>query len=125
MTVELKGEAKDAQGTKAGLYILGRNEVNGKSHWLQDSGTNAIWYDKPNEGWKIGTQKDIGSNVASIKTSEDVAGPQEATTWHYIISGKWIVSDDILVDTFKPGMYINRMRIIWVFLKTDMYFHLP
>ena len=25
----------------------------------------------------------------------------------------------------KYGMYINRMRIIWVFLKTDMYFHLP
>ena len=118
LTVKLKGEAKDAQGTKAGLYLLGPNKVNGKSHWLQDPGTNAMWYDKPNESWKIGpkigTQKNIGSDVSGIKTSEDVAGPQEAKTWQYISDGKWIISDDILVFTFKPGMYINTMRIIWV-----------
>ena len=124
MTVELKGEAKDAQGTKAGLYLPGPNEVNGKSHWLQDSGTNALWYDKLNGRWKIGRQKNIGSEISGIYNSEDVAGPQEATTWQYMSSdSKWIISDEILVDTFKPGMYINRMRMICVFLKTDMYFH--
>ena len=63
----------------------------------------------------------IGSSTAGILTSEDVAGQQEATTWKYYSGDKFIVSDDILVATFKPGMYINRMRIIWVFLKTDMY----
>ena len=104
MTVELKGEAKDAQGSKAGLYILGPNEVNGKSHWLQDSGTNAIWYDKANGNWNIGDQDNIGSTVSSIYTSEDVAGPQEATNWQYHSGGgKWITSDDILVFTFEPG----------------------
>ena len=102
--MELKGEAKDVQATKPGLYILGLNEVNGKSHWLQDSGTNAIWYYKPSGNWNIGPQDDIGSSTAGIYTSEDVAGPQEATTWQYISGGKWIISDDILVGTFKPGM---------------------
>ena len=125
LTVELKGEAQNAQGTRAGLYILGPNEVNGKSHWLQDSGANALWYDNKNGDWNIGTKDKIGSTTSGIYTSEDVAGPQEATTWKYNSGGKFIVSDDILVDTFKPGMYINRMRIIWVYLKTDMYFHLP
>ena len=124
MTVELKGEAKDAQGARAGFYTLGPNSVNGRSHWLQDSGTNAIWYDKPNENWNIGKQDGIGSSTASIYTPQDVAGQQEATTWKYISGGKWTISNDILVSTFKPGMYITRMRIIWVFLKTDMYFHL-
>ena len=124
MTVELKGEAKDAQGTRAGFYTLGPNSVNGRSHWLQDSGTNTIWYDKPNENWKIGDQDDISSSITGIYTPQDVAGPQEATTWKYLSGGKWTISNDILVSTFKPGMYINRMRIIWVFLKTDMYFHL-
>ena len=106
MTVELKGEAKDAQGARAGLYILGPNEVNGKSHWLEDSGTNAIWYHKPNGSWKIGPQDDIGSNVSGIQSAyEDVADPQEVTTWKYYSSagGKWITSDDILVFTFEPG----------------------
>ena len=104
MTVKLKGEAKDAQGSKAGLYILGPNEVNGKSHWLQDSGTVAMWYDKTSGNWNIGPQNKIGSELSFIYTSEDVAGPQEATTWQYHIGGgKWIKSDDdILVDAFGP-----------------------
>ena len=115
MTVKINGDAK-GQSTRAGLYILGPNEVNGKSHWLQDSGINAIWYDKPNGNWKIGIQKNIGSEVSGLKTSKDVAGPQEATIWKYTSGGNWITSDDILVFTFEQGMYINRMRIIWVFV---------
>ena len=105
MTVELKGEAKDVQGTRVGLYILGLNEVNGKSHWLQDSGTNAIWYDKPNGDWNIGHQDGIGNISAKIGiyTTDDVAGPQEAKEWKYSKGGKWITSDDILVNSFEPG----------------------
>ena len=103
LTVELKGEAKDAQGARAGFYTLGPTSVNGRSHWLQDSGTNAIWYDKQNGDWNIGILDDIGTSKASIYTSENVAGPQEATTWQYHSGGKFIVSDDILVDSFKPG----------------------
>ena len=102
--MELKGEAKALHSSKAGLYILGSNEVDGKSHWLQDSGTNAIWYDKKNGNWDIGDQENIGSNIAGIHTSQDVAGPQEATTWKYHSGGdKWIISDDISIDTFGPG----------------------
>ena len=104
MTVELKGKAKDAQGSRAGLYILGPNEVNGKSHWLQDSGINAIWYDKANGDWNIGSQEGIGgSKNIGLYTTEDVAGPQEAQVWKYAKDGKWITSEeDILVDTFEP-----------------------
>ena len=103
MIVELKGRPKRAQGTRAGFYILGPNEVNGKSHWLQDSGTNAIWYYKKNGHWNIGAQDNIGSDNRVIHTSEDVAGPQEATIWKYTSGGNWITSDDILVFTFEPG----------------------
>ena len=106
LTVELKGEAKGAQSTKAGLYILGPNTVNGKSHWLQDSGIHAIWYDTPNGDWNIGTQDSIGNSTAHIflYTTEDVAGPQEAKVWKYGKDGKWIISEeDILVDTFEPS----------------------
>ena len=107
MTVKLKGKVKDAQHSKQGLYSLGLNEVNGKSHWLQDSGTNAIWYH--NGDWNIGIQERIGgSKQIALCTNEDVAGPQEATTWKYISDDKWITSDDILVDTFKPGMYVHQ-----------------
>ena len=110
LTVELKGEAKDAQSKKAGIYSLGPNTVDGKLHWLQDSGTSAIWYNKHTGYWNIGSQDVIGKEKASvgIYTAANVAAsPQEATTWHYTSGGKWITSEDILVDTFEPGTCLD------------------
>ena len=105
LTVELKGEAKDARPKEAGIYSLGLNTVDGKLHWLKDSGKRAIWYNKHTGSWNIGSQDGIGKRLApvSIYTFEDVAAPQEATTWHYTSGGKWIMSEDILVDTSEPG----------------------
>ena len=106
LTVELKGDAKDAQSKKAGIYSLGPNTVDGKLHWLQDSGTSAIYYNKHTGYWNIGSQDGIGKSLApvSIYTAANVAAsPQEATTWQYVSGGKWKTSEDILVDTFKPG----------------------
>ena len=105
LIVTLKGEAKVAQSSRAGIYVLGPDLVNGKSHWLQDPGSNSIWYDDKKGTWNIATQNDLGSDYAYIYSDNDVAGPQVATTWHYY-DNKWITSDDILVDTFaKTGTY--------------------
>ena len=105
LIVTLKGEAKVAQSSMAGIYVLGPDLVNGKSHWLQDPGSNSIWYYDKKGTWNIGTQNSLGSEKASIYSNNDVAGPQVAKTWHYI-DDKWITSDGILVDTFvEPGKY--------------------
>ena len=104
LKVTLKGEAKVAQSSREGIYVLGPDLVNGKSHWLQDPGSNSIWYDDKNGNWKIATENYLGSGYASIRSSDDVTGPQVATTWKYYYNKKWIASDDILVDTFvEPG----------------------
>jgi hypothetical protein len=110
LTVELKGEAKDARPKEAGIYSLGLNTVDGKLHWLKDSGKRAIWYNKHTGSWNIGSQDEIGKKNASvgIYTAANVAAsPQEATTWHYTSDGKWITSEDILVDTFEPGTCLD------------------
>ena len=115
LIVKLKGEAKNKHSKKAGIYFLGPNTVDGKLHWLQDSGTSAIYYNKHTGYWNIGSQDGIGKslnspNTVGIYTAEDVADPREATTWHYASGGKWIMSEDILVDTFKPGTwYIDNL----------------
>ena len=98
MVVKLIGGAKDAQSSMAGTYILGPDKVNQRSHWLQDPGTNAIWYYKGN--WNIADHRYLGSNQAWIYSPEDVAGPQEATTWKYY-DRKWIKSKDIFVQGTK------------------------
>ena len=105
MIVTAKGEAKDTQSSRAGIYVLGPNPVNGKPHWLQNSSSNSIWYDDKKGNWNIAHQDNLGSGIGGIYSNNDVAGPQVATTWHYY-DNKWITSDDILVDTFvEPGTY--------------------
>ena len=106
LIVTLKGEAKVAQSSMAGIYILGHDLVNGKSHWLQDPGSNSIWYNDKKGTWNIATQNYLGSERAYIYSyNNDAAGPQVVTTWRYY-DNKWITSDDILVDTFvEPGTY--------------------
>ena len=106
LIVTLKGEAKEVQAVTAGIYILGSNTVNGKSHWLQDPGSNAIWFHKEKEAWIIGREDDLGGTRADLGSFDKVASPQKATTWQYNNYGIWTISDDILVDTFvEPGTY--------------------
>ena len=100
LVVKLKGGAKDAHASKAGNYILGPSMINGKSHWLQDPGMNAIWYGKSH--WNIADQEYLGTDKAWIVSSEDVAGPQEVTKWQYY-DKKWIKSKDIFVKVTKTS----------------------
>ena len=103
MIVRLKGQAKDTHSSLAGIYVLQPNMTNGKSHWLQNSGSEAIWFIKETgtKGtWTIGSQEHLGSFAPNILSLEDVSSPQEAKTWLYFDGKKIIVSDDIMVDTF-------------------------
>ena len=101
MIVTKKGEANNTQSSRAGIYTLGPDTVNGKSHWLQNPGVHAIWFSGTN--WNIAPKEYLGSTTAHISSTEDVAGPQEVKAWQYF-DEKWIKSDDILVDTFvEPG----------------------
>ena len=102
LIVTLQGEAKVVQFNSPGIYVLGPNAVNGKSHWLQDPGPNAIWFDKEKESWNVGNQDGIGGSVAGIASFDKVTSPQKATNWQYSNNG-WTKSDDILVDTLDPA----------------------
>ena len=106
LIVTLKGEAKEIQSIRAGIYILGPNAVNGKPHWLQHPGSNAIWFNNEKGSWCIGNEDILGGIRADISSTDKVASPHKATTWQYSNGSKWIISDDILVETFvEPGTY--------------------
>ena len=107
LIVTLKGKASHASSSFAGVYILGPNLINDKSHWLQNSSSNAIWYNKEIGIWAIGSQEYLGSGTADIISTEEVSSPQEATTWKYFDGNKFITSVDILVDDVaKSGTLI-------------------
>ena len=110
LTVTIKGEAKELKVSNGvpGIYVLKPNSINGKSHWLQESGSNAIWYGKL--GWCIGSQGAMVRNrLPSIATPEDVASPQLATTWFYHDGSKISQLEDVLVE---PGTYIFNIKKI-------------
>ena len=108
LNVTLKGKLKVAFSSVAGTYIRGSKAE--YENWLQDPGTNAIWYDRWGN-WIFGSQDHLGSRGGREKTwftsTHDlgVAGPQLATKWEYI-DGKKIDSDDISVDSLdESGTY--------------------
>ena len=92
----------------AGIYIRQSNGEHNFSHWLQNLGNNAIWYDDIGRlgGWNFGSQENLGGTKTYIYTLDDVADPQIATNWNYD-DGRRIESDDILVDA------IGRCSGLW------------
>ena len=78
LIVTLKGELKIALPSVAGIYIHQSNVAHYFSHWLQDPGTNAIWYYNGKvKSWTIGHKKDIGSDLAFIYTRSISEGPDD------------------------------------------------
>ena len=79
----------------AGIYALEPEPINDKSHWLQNSGSNAIWFSEKDR-WNIGPLGETGF----ILSFDKLSSPLESTTWYYYNGNEFIASDDILVDTF-------------------------
>ena len=99
----MKDAAKDAQGSRKGIYILGPNKVNGKHHWIQEGGSNALWY-VPSGLWMIGPKVNLGEDMGGIYSSDGSAGPLEANTWEYVSDDKWIDGSDMITISANEGL---------------------
>ena len=100
LIVTLNNEAKDAQWSRAGNYILAPNMVNEKKHWLQDGSTNAMWYSSCGS-WVIGPQSKIGTCTCGLSARSNSTGPETATGWRYADGSSWHEpsnDNDILVE---------------------------
>ena len=99
----MSGGAKDVQSSREGTYKLSLDIVNGKSYWMQEEGTNAIWFDKTFFNWKIGTKTGLGGTTSALYSNGNVDEPQDATIWnYYILANKtWSESNDIEVYAGK------------------------
>ena len=94
----LAGKAKEEQGrwfegTYHSAYILADGLINGYPHWLKTDGSQAIWFDKVNSNWKIGTKDNLGSITGFI------AGPNGKDTYPNQIKQGWQYADNgVFVD---------------------------
>ena len=95
------------QEGKESIYKLSLDIVDGKSYWIQEEGTSAIWFDKTNKNWKIGTKEPKRSSSA-FYSNANVDQPQEATIWNCIGIGS--------MGT-KHGLNIMRLRFMQVILQ--------
>ena len=77
LSVKLTGEIKDYMNHLEGVYLLQPNQINGKSHWIIEDGSLAIWYDKEDgkEAWNIGDIDDLGSQTIAMYSSGDSCKP--------------------------------------------------
>ena len=102
MHVALHGNAKKAQSSKEGYYILQTDLVNERPCWFQKNGGHAIWHGKKGY-WNIGTKGDLRSNtLGDIISFNDVEDPSKALTWKYYKRGDGFIKLKDIVVT-KPG----------------------
>ena len=102
LIVTLDGDAKLAQSHTEGIYTVASMPKNGKQYWIQDQGSNAIWYEKEKKDWLIGRKEDLGTDICSLYSRNDTTGPEEATTWKYLENGRWMSTSNIVRSL---GMY--------------------
>ena len=134
MIVTIKGEANNAKFRGIpGIYVLGPNFINGRSHWLQESGSNAIWnikgkfFYKGKErywtAWGIGSQDDIGSTDTDLTSVNDRAGPQKPSYWRSWNSEEsdFIKHYDILVQS---GTCIHHTKRTTYVIHTSLTVHI-
>jgi hypothetical protein len=103
LIVSLNGDAKEAQSVIEGRYLLHEDNEDWKDkYWIQDNGSNVIWYYPPN--WIIGNQDDRGRDTqfaAIYSTDHFSPNPLLVSNWAYKASnGKWTRSDNVHVG---PG----------------------
>ena len=96
LVIKLTGSAKDAQSSKEGIYTLSLDTVNGKSYWIQEEGTSAIWVSKKFGIWYIGSKDNLGTRASSLHSNFNVNKPQDATIWNYYITDNntWIEANE-------------------------------
>ena len=100
LTVKTKGEFGVMWADCEGIYNLSPKLVNGKAHWLQESGPNAIWSDNYFKNWKIGHVSNLGGSKCKILTNRNTGRdlPTKAFPWkYYTKNGGWTESEDIIV----------------------------
>ena len=120
INVTLKGEASETQSGLwvQGIYTLQPNIVNRKAYWLNANGQFAIWYlpkgSSNRTRWIIGKREHLSQNKGCIITSpDDVAEPQEATTWKYFDGTIWKTSNsrDVTVTNILNSKNLISIKI--------------
>ena len=117
LSVKLEGEVLVKQTDCVGVYNISHNLVNEKSYWVQETGTNALWYDPKYQNWKIGWSSRLGGSTAKLLTQQNTASdpPHIALPWKYMKNGKWIGTEDIVV---AEGVLDNLGLFLKIFFQT-------
>ena len=105
LTVTLDGGAKLAHSNREGHYIL-----NGKQYWIQDQGSNAIWFDKNSKKWRIGDVKHNGTSTSSLYSTNLALVPENVTAWKYWNDdGGWMSTSNVFGTL---SMYFSKYLLI-------------
>ena len=107
MNLILNSDAKNEQGSKQGIYVLGEKLINSYPYWAQQNGSNAIWFRETNRRWYIGPKNYLGGGLSGIRGPRgiDRSPTQIINGWRYYDNGIWkdTSASDIIFKDLTPS----------------------
>ena len=106
----LNGDAKNIQGGRQGIYILGQKLINSHPYWEQQNGSNAIWF-RTTRCWYVGPKQYLGGSMSGIRGPRGISRSptQIVNGWRYIgNAGLWkdATVSEIMFKDISPGTCI-------------------
>ena len=108
MKLILDGDAKNKQGSRQGIFVLGEKLVNSHPYWEQQNGSNALWFVKAHRVWMVGKKTNLGLTIGGIigPRSIDRSPTNIIRGWKYRSNGSWkdATASELLIKDLSPGM---------------------
>ena len=115
MKLILNGDAKNTQGSKQGIYILGEKLVNSYPYWYQQNGSNALWFDRPFREWTVESKSYLGLSYGGIigPRGIDRSPTRIASGWKYYENGIWkdATASEIMFRDLSPSKHFYKSLI--------------
>ena len=93
--VTLNGVVKDKQSRIAdGTYQKASGLSNNRSYWNHIDKDYALWWNKINNKWMMGSSSDVGSNFGGIESAKDSACPTSDNLFKYadVVAGVFVLA---------------------------------
>ena len=107
LLVEMSNSAYSDQFSRAGIYKLQVDTINGKPYWIKNNNASALWFDGTSVRWYFGSVDDLGKTRGGLKSGKNNDSCVELPNmqWEFFDGNVWMAAgEDVWITPLKNGL---------------------